>query len=51
MVAHSEINKSFFNGIIFNTYDVSMTDMENRYFLNLQCFKHDGESENLTSFS
>lgn len=51
MVAHSEINKSFFNEIIFNRYDVSMTDMENRYFLNLQCFKRDGESENSTSFS
>lgn len=50
MVVHSEINKSFSNEIIFNTCDVSMTDMENRYFLNLQCFKHDGGSENLTSF-
>ena len=49
MIVHSKINKNLSNEAIFDTYDVSMKGMENQYLFNLQCFEHDGESENVTS--
>ena len=49
MIVHSGINTNLSNEAIFDTYDVSMKGMKNQYLFNLQCFKHDGESENVTS--
>ena len=45
MIVHSGINKNLSNEAIFDTYDVSVKGMENEYLFNLQCFKHEGESE------
>ena len=49
MIVYSGINKKLSNEAIFYIYDVSMKGMENQYLFNLQCFKHDGESQNVTS--
>ena len=49
MILHSEINKNLSNESYFDTYDESMKGLENQYLFNLQCFKLDGESENVTS--
>ena len=49
MIVHSGINKNLLNEDIFDTYDVSVKGMENQYLFNLQCFKHDCESKNVTT--
>ena len=48
MILHSGINKKLSNKANLDTYNVSMKGMENQYLFNLQCFKHDGESENVS---
>ena len=49
MILNSWININLSNKATFATYDVSIKGTENQYLINLQCFKHDGESENVTS--
>ena len=41
--------KNLSNKAIFDTYNVSMKGMVNQHLFKLKCFKHDGESENVTN--